>query len=110
MTRPVTVLVAAAIAGALLSGCVTRPPPPPEQIRKDALGSLALDHPWKAGDAAQGTVQDNWLASFGDSTLDALVREALAANPDLRVAASRMRQAAEYLVQARSPQYPAVGI
>jgi multidrug efflux system outer membrane protein len=50
------------------------------------------------------------LASFGDSTLDSLVREALAANPDLRAAAARMRQAAEYLVQARAPQFPAVGI
>jgi outer membrane protein, multidrug efflux system len=59
---------------------------------------------------AQGAVQDNWLASFGDSTLDSLVREALAANPDLRAAAARMRQATEYLVQARAPQYPAVGI
>src|SRR5690349_546548 len=100
----------AAVAALLAAGCVTKPPPPPEEIRHQALGAVALDHPWKAGQAAEGTVQDNWLATFGDPTLDALVREALTANPDLRAAGARMRQAAEYLVQARAPQFPAVGI
>jgi outer membrane protein, multidrug efflux system len=98
-----------ALSAALLIGCVANPPPP-EDIRKQALGNVTLDHPWKAGEAAAGTVQDNWLATFGDSTLDSLVREALVANPDLRVAAARMRQAGELLVQARAPLFPAVGI
>src|SRR3954464_18300 len=101
-------LTTAVLTGALLAGCVTKPPPPPAEIRKQALGSVALDHPWKAGEAASGTVQDNWLASFGDTTLDALVHEALVANPDLRVAAARMRQAEQYLVQARAPTFPAI--
>ena len=100
----------AAVAALLAAGCVTRPPPAPEKIREQALGGVALDHPWKSPQPAQGSVQDNWLASFGDSTLDALVREALVANPDLRAASARMRQAAQYLVQARAPQFPAVGI
>jgi len=101
--------VVAACAALLFAGCVAKPPPPPE-IRQQALGSIALDHPWKAGEPAAGTVQDNWLATFGDSTLDSLVREALTANPDLRVAGARMRQAGEYLVQARAALYPWVGI
>jgi NodT family efflux transporter outer membrane factor (OMF) lipoprotein len=109
-TRRLPGALCAAIAATLAAGCVTGPAPPPDEIRQQALGGVALDHPWKAGLPAQGTVQDNWLASFGDSTLDALVREALVANPDLRAAAARMRQAAEYLVQARAPQFPAVGI
>ena len=100
--------VCAATAACLAAGCVTRPPPEPQEIRRQALGdAVTLDRPWKSGLPAQGTVQDNWLASFGDSTLDSLVREALAANPDLRVAGARMRQAAQYLVQARAPQFPA---
>jgi NodT family efflux transporter outer membrane factor (OMF) lipoprotein len=102
--------VSAAVAAVLAAGCVTRPPPAPDEIRTQALGQVTLDHPWKAGQSADGSVQDNWLATFGDSTLDALVREALAANPDLRAAAARMRQSAELLVQARAPQLPAVGI
>ena len=108
--RLISRLVIAACAAVLTAGCVTKPPPEPAEIRKQALGNVALDHPWKSGAAAEGTVQDNWLASFGDSTLDSLVREALVANPDLRVAAARMRQAGEYLVQARAPMYPWIGI
>lgn len=99
-----------AVSATLLAGCMTKPPPPPDEIRSQALKGVTLDRPWKAGVPAAGAVQDNWLASFGDSTLDALVREALAANPDLRVAGARMRQANELLVQARAPMFPAVGI
>jgi len=109
-TRRIRGAASAALSAALLVGCIAGPPPKPEEIRKQGLGTVALDHPWKADPSAQGTVQDNWLATFKDPTLDALVREALAANPDLRIAASRMRQAGELLVQARSPLYPAVGI
>jgi outer membrane protein, multidrug efflux system len=98
-----------AISAVLLAGCVADPPPP-EDIRKQALGEISLEHPWKAGVPADGAVTDNWLASFGDSTLDALVREALVANPDLRVASARMRQAAELLVQARAPLFPWVQV
>jgi NodT family efflux transporter outer membrane factor (OMF) lipoprotein len=101
--------LAGAVAATLLVGCVAQPPAPPE-IRKQSLGTVALDHPWKAAAGTEGTVQDNWLASFNDTTLNALVHEALTANPDLGVAAARMRQAGEYLVQARAPLYPWLGI
>jgi len=107
--RAVQGATCAALA-ALLVGCVAGPAPKPEEIRKQGLGNVQVDHPWKAGQAGAGEVQDNWLATFGDSTLNSLVHEALLANPDIRVAGARMRQAAEYLVQARAPQYPAVAI
>jgi len=106
----ITGAISAAVAAVLMGGCIAGAPPKPAEIRQQGLGSVALDHPWKAGLPAQGAVQDNWLATFGDPTLDALVHEALVANPDLRIAASRMRQAGELLVQARAPQFPAVGI
>lgn len=93
----------------LLAGCVAKPPPP-EDIRKQALGEVKLKDAWKGTAATEGVVQDNWLATFGDSTLDALVREALVANPDLRVASARMRQSGELLVQARAALIPWVGI
>jgi NodT family efflux transporter outer membrane factor (OMF) lipoprotein len=102
--------IGAAVSAVLMAGCIAGPPPKPEEIRHQGLGSVALDHAWKAGEPAAGAVQDNWLASFNDSTLNSLVQEALVANPDLRIAASRMRQAAELLVQARAPQMPAVAI
>jgi multidrug efflux system outer membrane protein len=102
-------LAITACAAVVAAGCVS-PPPAPEEIRKQALGEVKLDGTWKAGASAAATVEDNWLATFGDSTLDALVREALAANPDLRVASARMRQAGELLVQARAPLYPWLGV
>jgi NodT family efflux transporter outer membrane factor (OMF) lipoprotein len=102
---------AAALVTVLVSGCIfVRRPPEPEEIRHQALEGVQLDHPWKAGQPAQGEVLDDWLASFRDNTLDALVREALVANPDLHVAAARMYQAGQLLVQARAPMFPAVGI
>jgi multidrug efflux system outer membrane protein len=107
--RIVSRLAIAACAAAIAAGCVS-PPPAPEEIRKQALGEAKLADAWKGDAAAAGTVLDNWLATFGDSTLDALVREALVANPDLRVASARMRQAGELLVQAKAPLYPWLGV
>jgi NodT family efflux transporter outer membrane factor (OMF) lipoprotein len=109
-TRRIPGAVSAALSAVLVVGCIAGPPPKPEEIRKQGLGTVALDHPWKADASAQGAVQDNWLATFNDSILNSLVHEALLANPDLRVASARMRQSRELLVQARAPQFPAVGI
>jgi NodT family efflux transporter outer membrane factor (OMF) lipoprotein len=55
-------------------------------------------------------VRDAWLAAFGDPQLDALVREALLYNADLRVAAGRIEQAAGYARLAGSTLYPAVNL
>lgn len=96
---------------ALCSGCAVDPPPAGEEIRKQALANIALDQPWKAiADASPDMVQDDWLKSFDDPTLDALVREAIANNPDLRVAAARVEQAGQYLVVAQSALRPALGV
>jgi NodT family efflux transporter outer membrane factor (OMF) lipoprotein len=108
LTRPLLALLGCSTV--LLAGCVTKPPPEPEEIRAQALGNINLDRPWKSATPATGAVLDNWLATFGDTQLDTLVHEALAANPDLGIAASRMRQANELLIQARAPMFPAVGI
>jgi NodT family efflux transporter outer membrane factor (OMF) lipoprotein len=55
-------------------------------------------------------VADGWLASFRDAQLDALVREAIANNVDLRVAAARVEQAAAYAKLAGATLYPQVQI
>jgi outer membrane protein, multidrug efflux system len=94
----------------LFGGCATDPPPEPAEIRKEALGNVNLDRPWKAPNASGETVQDNWLSTFNDPTLDALVREALTNSPDLRVAAARVEQAAQYLVVAEAARRPAINL
>jgi outer membrane protein TolC len=76
--------------------------------RRDPAAVRNARHPGPCGPlegraGLGGAVQDNWLASFGDAQLDALVLEALAAIQDLRVAASKVEQAGQYVV-VRSPR------
>jgi NodT family efflux transporter outer membrane factor (OMF) lipoprotein len=103
-------LAAASLSAGLLCGCRTDPAPRSDEIRKNALGNLTLPETWKAGGAASGEIQDNWLATFGDAQLEQLVAEAIANNPDLRVAATRVEQAAGYVEQARAALKPSVGV
>jgi NodT family efflux transporter outer membrane factor (OMF) lipoprotein len=93
------------------SGCAVAPPPPAEDVRRQALADIALDGTWRA-DASVSTqpVLDDWISTFNDPALDALVREAIAHNPDLRVAAARVEQAGQYLVIAHSALKPSLGI
>ena len=48
----------------------------------------------------------NWWTSFGDRTMESLIERALAANLDLKQAASRLRQARERAVVAGSAGWP----
>ena len=70
---------------------------------------MPLTDAWKAG-AAAGPIADNWLASFNDAQLNALVVEAMANNPDLRVSATRVEQAAQYVELAKAALRPAVNL
>lgn len=98
-------------AAALLAGCATESPPTTEEIRElsGTLGNLPLDEAWKV-DAAAGPVADNWLASFEDAQLNALVAEAILNNPDLRVTATRVEQAAQYVDLAKAKLWPTVSL
>ncbi|HMN45505.1 MAG TPA: TolC family protein [Povalibacter sp.] len=94
----------------LATGCAVAPPPAPDEIRQQAMGDVDVSRAWQAAATDAAQVQDNWLASFADPQLDALVQEALAHNPDLRIAAARVEQAAQHLVVAQSGLKPSVGI
>ena len=96
-----------ALVGLALAGCALKDPPPREELVLQALPNLKLPEKYvEARDA--GTVQLGWLAAFNDAQLDALVREALANNPDLQVAASRVEQAAGFVKVAGATLYPQV--
>jgi len=92
------------------SGCLLKDPPSATDLREQTLENAALPGEWVSDGAAQGTVQDGWLASFKDPTLESLVAEALAHNADLRVAASRVEQAGGYARAAGAAIYPAVSL
>jgi NodT family efflux transporter outer membrane factor (OMF) lipoprotein len=95
---------------AMVAGCALNSPPGPEEIRTEALGNTDLSTPWRAGDPNPGAVQDNWLATFNDPQLNALVTEALQKNPDLRVVATKVEQATEQLNIAEAARKPTISI
>ena len=101
-------VVFSAAALALLGACALKESPKRADIQREALPGLAMPDSWRSPGALGGGVEQNWLAGFGDSRLDALVAEALANNPDLKVAAARVEQAAAYVDAAGSGLYPQV--
>ena len=111
MSNGVRSLVALTIA-TVLTGCAVKAPPPAEEMRKEALPDVVLDRPqWAAGAGVSADpVPQDWLHTFNDPQLDALVQEAIAHNPDLRVAGARVEQAAQSLIIAQSALRPQLGI
>lgn len=93
-----------------LSACALKDLPPHEEIAKQGMPNLTTPPQWAAAGGTPGQVADNWLASFNEPRLDALVREAIAYNADLRIAAARVDAAAAYLAAAKSPAWPQVNL
>lgn len=96
----------------LLVGCATKEPPTHDEIRQQsgAVGKLTPTDGWKGATVPAGAIQDNWLAGFDDPQLSALVAEAIASNPDLRVSAVRVEQAAQYVELSKAALRPAVNV
>jgi NodT family efflux transporter outer membrane factor (OMF) lipoprotein len=83
----------------------------PEEVRKDALQGTEVRATWAKADAARAdapsaAISDNWLTTFNDPQLTALVNEAIARNPDLRAAGARVEQAAAYARSAQAQLLP----
>src|SRR4051812_11637968 len=95
------------LTGATLAGCKTKEPPTTAEIQaQSGVNRLDLVRHWTAAPVSTNVPEDNWLATFGDTQLDALVSEALAHNPDLRVAFTKVQQAGEYVSLAKSALRP----
>ena len=96
------------VACALLSGCVLAPPPSSEELQTKALPTTPLPDQWTAGQAGVGSVENNWLATFGDPHLEELVAEAVFFNSDLRLAGARVEQAAALVRVAGGSLWPSI--
>jgi len=107
--RALRSVLAVAVAAAV-AGCALKPPPERNEIANEAAANRQVPQEWTAPGGAPGAVADGWLASFSDTQLDELVREALAYNPDLRVAAARVEQATAYQKVAGALLYPQVNL
>jgi NodT family efflux transporter outer membrane factor (OMF) lipoprotein len=93
-----------AAAGTLaLAGCVVGPnyesPAPNAPAQTPFAGAAS---PAFTGDEPPG----DWWRLFDDSTLDSLIRQALAANTDLRVAEANLRRARAVLSESRAGRLP----
>lgn len=113
-----TLVVAAALGG----GCALKPAPQHAEVVEQALPpGTGIPSEWKAaetrqesesGDSADETaarVSDNWLKSFNDPALDAIVAEAIAHNPDLQAAASSVEIAQQAVIAVGARLLPQVG-
>lgn len=102
MTRIPLVITLGAVA--LLGGCVVGPKYKPPTVNTPPAFR------GQEGAAQATSIADlPWWEVFQDKTLQSLVRTAISDNYDLRIAVSRVEQARELSVQARSQYYPGAG-
>lgn len=101
--------LAAALASALLAGCAGTGGIHPVAVMRGAasvpsaasIAALSVGSaPWPA---------DAWWSRYGDPQLTALVTQALADSPSMRVAQARVRQAAAQEGLAEAARLPSVG-
>ena len=98
----------AVVAG--LSGCLlARPPAQSETLAQALPAGTTVRGKW-ASPANRQPVTNNWVKSFHDPGLDAVVNLAIANNLDLRQAASRVQVAQETVTVVGSQLLPKVGL
>src|ERR1700745_2797969 len=91
-----------------LSGCAIKLPPfgagiMPESARAQIPGSWAGPH-------RSGAVVPNWIRTFHDPELTALVADAVERNPDLKAAAARVEASRAAVRIAASSLYPRIAM
>jgi len=97
MRRPIVALLAVPLAGCLMG----------PDYRRPVLETPAAFR-YETADA-QETANTAWWHQFQDPVLDELIADAIAGNPNVKIAAANVEQAAAVLTQARAPLYPTVG-
>lgn len=107
MTRsPMLALVAATTAMSVLSGCTVGPDYAPPEMAVPAAYSLASDLSQMPGPLIDPAT---WWTAYPDPQLASLIERALADNPDIGIAASRVRQARLQEISARARGLPSFG-
>jgi multidrug efflux system outer membrane protein len=102
-------LVCAVLAAALLSGCPLAKPSERAPVVREALPPGTTIPPAWSAVASANDVSDDWLKSFNDPSLDAIVAEAIANNLDLRQAAARVEAARQTVIVVGSQLQPQIG-
>ena len=103
----VVLLVGSVALGGALAGCSVKQPPSPADALAGVLpGTTVVPPEWSATMGLDGAVVTDWLSTFQDAQLEALVDEALKNNLDLVAAAARVDGAAALAKAARALLYP----
>ncbi|MFK7910812.1 MAG: efflux transporter outer membrane subunit [Akkermansiaceae bacterium] len=91
------------LASVFVYGCVAKPP-------ESSIGKASGAAPsvWSATKQAKSGVDSNWVRRFGSGQLNSLVNEALRQNQDMRIAAERVKRAAEAAQVAGATSKPQV--
>src|SRR6188474_3076213 len=93
----------ATIACLGFAGCAIKNPPVGADIVPDSVRSQ-IPGKWR-GPHRRGDVVPNWIRTFGDPELTALVEDAVARNPDLKAAAARVEASRHAVRVAASSLY-----
>jgi len=91
-----------------LGGCAIRQAPVGEEIMPERTRAQ-IPGSW-AGPHRSGTVVPNWILSFHDPELTALVADAVERNPDLKAAAARVEASRAAVRIAASSLYPRIAM
>src|SRR6516225_9394909 len=91
-----------------LAGCAIRQAPVGEEIMPESARAQIPGH-W-AGPHRSGTVVPNWILSFHDPELTAVVADAVERNPDLKAAAAHVEASRAAVRIAASTLYPRIGL
>src|SRR5688572_33083002 len=89
-------LLGSVVLGGASAACAVKQPPPPADTLAGILpGTTAVAPDWRAAapGAGDGVVIVDWVRTFQDAQLDALVEEGLRHNLDLTAAAARVDMA-----------------
>ena len=102
-------LMVLSVAVSLLYGCALSKPPQRAEVVKQALPKgTSIPSTWSSVTDTMDVAND-WLRSFNDPGLDAVVAEAILNNLDLRQAAARVEMARQTVVLVGSQLYPQIG-
>ncbi len=110
MTRK---LCASCVLCLMLAGCSQlQEAPEREEIVRDALpDTTTVPAEWAAPADDSGEVDDDWIASFNDPQLEALVDEAISTqNPQMRILSANVDRAEANTRLAASAKKPMVGV
>jgi outer membrane protein, multidrug efflux system len=91
-----------------LASCAIKQPPVGEEIMPESARAQIRGH-W-AGPHRGGNVVPNWILTFRDPELTALVADAVERNPDLKAAAARVEASRAAVRIAASSLYPRIAM